>query len=144
MKAAADAAGRKICFMGTSLHSYLEAAERVGRAPIDPRHILTPAQAGEMDDNEVLIVTTGSQVGHNRMAPEDASWGPYIFALCDLCPARAWATHAWAGHPSTPGTFSHLHRLARWTTTRSSSSPPALRWVTASTCRTASIGSVLC
>ena len=48
--------------MGTSLHSYLEAAERVGRAPIDPRQVLTPAQAGETDDNQLLIVTTGSQV----------------------------------------------------------------------------------
>ena len=58
MKAAADAAGRQICFMGTSLHTYLEAAERVGRAPIDPRAILSPAEAGEMDDSQVLIVTT--------------------------------------------------------------------------------------
>ena len=64
VKAAADAAGREIAFMGTSLHSYLECAERVGRAPVDPRKILTPAQADEMDPNKLLIVTTGSQACH--------------------------------------------------------------------------------
>ena len=50
--------------MGTSLHSYLEAAERVGRAPVDPRKILTPAQADEIDPNKLLIITTGSQACH--------------------------------------------------------------------------------
>ena len=64
VKAAADAAGREIAFMGTSLHSYLECAERVGRAPIDPQKILTPAQADEIDPNKLLIITTGSQACH--------------------------------------------------------------------------------
>ena len=76
VKAAADASGRKICFMGTSLHSYLEAAERVGRAPIDPRNVITPAQAGEMDNNEVLIITTGSQV--RRLTAGKAAWCSHI------------------------------------------------------------------
>lgn len=31
VKKAADAAGRKICFIGMSLHTYLEAAHRDGR-----------------------------------------------------------------------------------------------------------------
>jgi hypothetical protein len=36
MKAAADASGRKICFVGASLNHYLEAAWKDGRAPFDP------------------------------------------------------------------------------------------------------------
>lgn len=37
VKKAADASGRKICFIGMSLGFYLEAAAREGRAPFDPK-----------------------------------------------------------------------------------------------------------
>lgn len=61
VKRAADAAGRKICFLGMSLNTYLEAAFKEGRAPIDPRDLVPQSAIDDMDPNELLIVTTGSQ-----------------------------------------------------------------------------------
>lgn len=62
LKKAADAAGRKLAFIGMSLHMYLEAAHRAGQAPFSPREVLSQADIGDMDPNQLLIVTTGSQV----------------------------------------------------------------------------------
>lgn len=62
VKKAADAAGRKVCFMGMSLHTYLEAAAKCGRAPFDPNELIQPAEMDTVDPNNLLIVTTGSQV----------------------------------------------------------------------------------
>ena len=62
VKKAADASGRKICFIGMSLGTYLEAAAREGRAPFDPKEVVTAADMQDYDPNELLIVTTGSQV----------------------------------------------------------------------------------
>ncbi|KAG2451327.1 hypothetical protein HYH02_003932 [Chlamydomonas schloesseri] len=61
VKRAADAAGRKICFVGASLNHYLEAAWRDGRAPFDPKELMPTEQLRHANPNEVLIVTTGSQ-----------------------------------------------------------------------------------
>lgn len=61
VKKAADASGRKICFVGMSLNTYLEAAFQEGRAPIDPRHLVPQSAMDDMDPNELLVVTTGSQ-----------------------------------------------------------------------------------
>jgi len=61
VKKAADAAGRKICFVGMSLNTYLEAAFQEGRAPLDPRDLVPSSAIDDMDPNELLIVTTGSQ-----------------------------------------------------------------------------------
>lgn len=61
VKMAADAAGRKICFVGMSLTTYLEAAWKDGCAPFDPREVVGPEELEGMNPNEVLIVTTGSQ-----------------------------------------------------------------------------------
>jgi len=61
VKRAADAAGRKVCFMGLSLNTYLAAAARVGLAPFDPADLVSPADAAGMDPSELLVVTTGSQ-----------------------------------------------------------------------------------
>uniref|UniRef100_A0A7S1SH70 Uncharacterized protein n=1 Tax=Tetraselmis chuii TaxID=63592 RepID=A0A7S1SH70_9CHLO len=72
VKKAADAAGRKIAFIGMSLNTYLEAAMRDGRAPIDPRELVPPSQIDACDPNELLIVTTGSQ-GEPRSALNMAS-----------------------------------------------------------------------
>ena len=62
MKQAADAAGRKICFIGMSLTTYLEAAHREGRAPFDPKELVPQEDMDAMDPNKLLVVTTGSQV----------------------------------------------------------------------------------
>lgn len=45
-----------------SLTTYLEAAAHEGRAPIDPKDIVSQADMEGMDPNQLLIVTTGSQV----------------------------------------------------------------------------------
>jgi mRNA degradation ribonuclease J1/J2 len=68
VKKAADATGRKICFIGMSLGFYLEAAAREGRAPFDPKEVITAADMDDYDPNELLIVTTGSQVGAGWLA----------------------------------------------------------------------------
>jgi mRNA degradation ribonuclease J1/J2 len=67
VKKAADAAGRKVCFIGMSLHTYLEAAWRDGRAPFDPREIIHAAEIEDHDPSKLLIVTTGSQVTARRI-----------------------------------------------------------------------------
>lgn len=62
MKKAADAAGRKLCFLGLSLNTYLEAAQIQGQAPFNPNDLIQPQELGDYDPNEVMVVTTGSQV----------------------------------------------------------------------------------
>ena len=62
VKQAADAAGRKICFIGMSLTTYLEAAHREGRAPFDPKELVPQEDMDAVDPNKLLVVTTGSQV----------------------------------------------------------------------------------
>lgn len=59
---AAEAANRKVCFIGLSLHTYLEAAVRAGINPIDPDDLIPAEDIGQFDPNRLLIVTTGSQV----------------------------------------------------------------------------------
>ena len=61
LKRAADAAGRKMCFMGMSINTYLAAAHRVGLAPFDPADLISPADADGIDPSRLLVVTTGSQ-----------------------------------------------------------------------------------
>ena len=58
VKKAADAAGRKTCFIGMSLNTYLEAAHREGRAPINPKDLVPSSAIDDMDPNELLIVTS--------------------------------------------------------------------------------------
>ena len=62
VKQAADAAGRRICFIGMSLTTYLEAAHREGRAPFDPKELVPQEDMDAVDPNKLLVVTTGSQV----------------------------------------------------------------------------------
>ena len=62
MKKAADAANRRLCFVGMSLNTYLEAAHNEGMAPFDPRELIAVADLDAYDPSEVMIVTTGSQV----------------------------------------------------------------------------------
>ena len=82
MKKAADAAGRRICFIGMSLHTYLDAAWRDGRAPFDPREVLHVQELEDIDPSKVLVVTTGSQVrgaglreGINRLSLDPLGLG---------------------------------------------------------------------
>lgn len=72
MKRAADAAGRRICFVGQALHTYLEAAHQEGRAPLDPGLLVSHTQAEEWDPSKLVIVTTGSQ-GEPRAALSKAA-----------------------------------------------------------------------
>lgn len=62
IKKAADASGRKICFVGMSLTTYLEAAHAEGRAPFSPADLVPVSDIEQHDPNTLLLVTTGSQV----------------------------------------------------------------------------------
>ena len=69
MKKAADIAGRKICFIGMSLTSYLEAADASGRAPFNPKDLVPQSEIDTIDPNKLLIVTTGSQARQPPASP---------------------------------------------------------------------------
>eukprot|EP00803_Ostreobium_quekettii_P009805 evm.model.scf_52.21 EVM.evm.TU.scf_52.21 scf_52:165961-174383(-) len=76
IKKAADASGRKLFFMGMSLHTYLEAAQKSGFAPFDPKDLNPSAELEDANPNEVLVVTTGSQAEPRAalsLAARDAS-----------------------------------------------------------------------
>lgn len=74
---AAEATGRRLCFVGRSLWSYLECAARVGRAPIAPDRILRDDYLEEVADDEVLVVCTGSQGERNASLARAASGDHY-------------------------------------------------------------------
>merc|ERR1712060_806187 len=61
IKKAADLADRKVCFIGISLRTYLEAAQNDGRAPFDLKELLSSADIKHLSPSKLLIVTTGSQ-----------------------------------------------------------------------------------
>lgn len=61
VKAAADASGRKLVFLGMSLKTYLDAAWRDGQAPFDPSILVKPEDMELYAPKDLLIVTTGSQ-----------------------------------------------------------------------------------
>ena len=62
VKKAADAAGRRLCFVGMSLNTYLEAAHKEGMAPFDPKELIPVGELDNHDPNKVMVITTGSQV----------------------------------------------------------------------------------
>jgi mRNA degradation ribonuclease J1/J2 len=62
VKRAADLAGRKVAFVGMSLHTYLEAASKSGFAPFKADDLVSNEDMDSVDPNELLIITTGSQV----------------------------------------------------------------------------------
>ncbi|GJP38941.1 hypothetical protein CLOM_g23349 [Closterium sp. NIES-68] len=74
IKAAADAAGRRLVFLGMSLRTYLDAAFRDGQAPFDPSVLLKAEDMSAFSPRDLLIVTTGSQ-GEPRAALNLASYG---------------------------------------------------------------------
>ncbi|KAL6899180.1 hypothetical protein ACP4OV_005838 [Aristida adscensionis] len=79
IKAAADLTGRKLVFVGMSLRTYLEAAFKDGKAPLDPSTLsmVWQVKAEDMDayaPKDLLVVTTGSQA-EPRAALNLASYG---------------------------------------------------------------------
>lgn len=74
VKAAADATGRKLVFVGMSLRTYLEAAWRDGKAPIDPSTLVKAEDIDMYAPKDLIIVTTGSQA-EPRAALNLASYG---------------------------------------------------------------------
>ncbi|XP_075517033.1 ribonuclease J-like isoform X1 [Primulina tabacum] len=74
VKAAADLTGRKLVFVGMSLRTYLDAAWRDGKAPIDPSTLVKVEDIDAYTPKDLLIVTTGSQA-EPRAALNLASYG---------------------------------------------------------------------
>ncbi|CAA0830152.1 RNA-metabolising metallo-beta-lactamase family protein [Striga hermonthica] len=74
VKSAADLTGRKLVFVGMSLRSYLDAAWKDGKAPIDPSTLVKVEDIDAYAPKDLLIVTTGSQA-EPRAALNLASYG---------------------------------------------------------------------
>ena len=71
----AVAAGRKICVIGRSMERNVETTRALGYIDIDDKHFIEVHEAPKYKDNEILIVTTGSQgetmAALNRMATDE-------------------------------------------------------------------------
>lgn len=78
VKAAADSAGRKLVFVGMSLRTYLDAAWKDGKAPIDPSTLIKVEDIDAYAPKDLVIVTTGSQA-EPRAALNLASYGSSHF-----------------------------------------------------------------
>ncbi|XAR50318.1 Beta-lactamase [Bertholletia excelsa] len=74
VKAAADFTGRKLVFVGMALRTYLDAAWKDGKAPIDPSTLVKVEDIDAYAPKDLLIVTTGSQA-EPRAALNLASYG---------------------------------------------------------------------
>ncbi|CAL9173187.1 ribonuclease J-like isoform X1 [Musa acuminata AAA Group] len=74
VKAAADLTGRKMVLVGMSLRTYLDAAFKDGKAPIDPSILVKVEDIDAYAPKDLLIVTTGSQA-EPRAALNLASFG---------------------------------------------------------------------
>jgi ribonuclease J len=53
--------GRKICVIGRSMERNVEVTRALGYVDIDEKHFIEPHEINRYSDNEILIVTTGSQ-----------------------------------------------------------------------------------
>jgi len=60
-------AGRKVCVIGRSMERNIEIARQLGFVDIDEKHFIEPHEVNRFADNELLVVTTGSQ-GENMAA----------------------------------------------------------------------------
>ncbi|RHN63387.1 putative beta-lactamase [Medicago truncatula] len=74
LKAAADLTGRKLVFAGMSLRTYLDAAWKDGKVPIDSSTLVKVEDMHAYAPKDLLIVTTGSQA-EPRAALNLASYG---------------------------------------------------------------------
>ena len=81
VKAAADASGRKIAFVGMSLTTYLEAAKKAGIAPIDPDTLVPAEEIDNVNPSELIIVTTGSQAEPRAQLAQAAFGGSRLITL---------------------------------------------------------------
>ena len=67
--------GRKICVIGRSMERNIETARRLGFIDVGEEHFIEPHEVGRFSDEEVLVVTTGSQgetmAALSRMATDE-------------------------------------------------------------------------
>lgn len=54
-------AGRKVCVIGRSMERNIEIARKLGFVDIEDKHFIEPHEVNRFADNELLVVTTGSQ-----------------------------------------------------------------------------------
>jgi len=68
-------AGRKLCVIGRSMERNIEIARRLGFVNIENKHFIDPHEVNHFADNEVLVITTGSQgeemAALSRMATDE-------------------------------------------------------------------------
>jgi len=68
-------AGRKICVIGRSMERNVETTRALGYVDIDDKHFIEVHEVPKYSENEILIVTTGSQgetmAALNRMAADE-------------------------------------------------------------------------
>jgi ribonuclease J len=67
--------GRKVCVIGRSMERNVEIARRLGFIDISDKHFIEPHEINRYSDNEILVVTTGSQgeemAALSRMATDE-------------------------------------------------------------------------
>ena len=67
--------GRKICVIGRSMERNIETTRKLGYVDIEDKHFVEPHEIGKFRDEELLIVTTGSQgeamAALSRMATDE-------------------------------------------------------------------------
>ena len=67
--------GRKICVIGRSMERNIETTRRLGYIDIDDRHFIEPHEVNRYKDDEILVITTGSQgetmAALSRMATDE-------------------------------------------------------------------------
>ena len=66
---------RKICVIGRSMERNIETARRLGFIDVGEEHFIEPHEVGRFNDEEILVVTTGSQgetmAALSRMATDE-------------------------------------------------------------------------
>lgn len=67
--------GRKICVIGRSMERNIEVTRKLGFVDIDDKHFIEAHEVGKYKDEEVLVITTGSQgetmAALSRMATDE-------------------------------------------------------------------------
>ncbi len=67
--------GRKICVIGRSMERNIEVVRKLGFVDIEDRHFIEAHEVGKYKDDEVLVITTGSQgetmAALSRMATDE-------------------------------------------------------------------------
>ncbi len=67
--------GRKLCVIGRSMERNIETTRKLGYLDIEDKHFIEPHEIGRYKDEEILVVTTGSQgeamAALSRMATDE-------------------------------------------------------------------------